>query len=433
MTPFQHAIGSGVSQARTRARSLATDPHVLASRRQMRYSNSMQALSSALQHCASEPSQRELQIRSLECAIDVLSSRARDAHERVAQLRTRLTSRDLDLDPVEHRALQKEYWVVQQCSALRGMQLQDAQANLKSLRAIPIEDSLCADLKPSTRHQMRRKANLVRFLSHSSTRVPLFRLSVSHRPSAMARSISTSRMRSIRPRTLSQPSIVTSSAEERPYSTGSSLEVPGDSMSTATGTSFSVDDSKTDGILKVEAPVPQIALSSSSIKVAVPNMEQAGYGMVTIYDTAAIRTEEDILSDLNDVAVPEYAHKLLNELGHSIDTVSLDFPRLSDKSSVHSGSDTPRISPSEDSITRHRSPLPLGQEMSSTTSHPLPPLANQASINTISSDASRDPNRANPGSPLRSLSTKRFSLSSLKDHVNVLSKVRKRVSFLGQK
>src|ERR1700733_11638218 len=74
-----------------------------------RYSTVEEKLATSFEHCNTEPSPQELQIRALKQAMSMLSSHAQDSRERVERLRVVLANRKVE--PEVYKNLQRERWM----------------------------------------------------------------------------------------------------------------------------------------------------------------------------------------------------------------------------------------------------------------------------------------------------------------------------------
>ncbi|KAF9500059.1 hypothetical protein BDN71DRAFT_1263174 [Pleurotus eryngii] len=129
--------------------------------RQKRYTLAEQSLKNAFKHSESvQPASRELQIRALKQATEMLTSRARDAQERIETLRSRLSDRQVD--PSVFAALQQERWKEEKRQAIIQEEVMVLQKQLQSLATSATESAT-----PTV--EERRLANLARFLQTSAS------------------------------------------------------------------------------------------------------------------------------------------------------------------------------------------------------------------------------------------------------------------------
>ncbi|KAH9948713.1 hypothetical protein B0H21DRAFT_689638 [Amylocystis lapponica] len=330
----------------------------LNARRQLRYLTAQRELEAKFQLCSSEASPQDLKIRALQRATDLLSAQARDAQERVAQLRERLADRPV-LEPTDYRSMQHECWMETHRGAARDQQSKLLHTVLSKVSGMEhAADPVTAANRPAALIQTCRKANLARFFERSPTRMDF------PQPRTLSSTVyrrnTISHVRSMRLRT-SALTPVSARLKLPPLYVGS---VPAVSLPGTPEPSFSASPSpsvRSDSLPPPSAraipvePFPVAtarAMSDSSRSSSDAPSSSSNEGFASIYASSPPRTRAELAAELKDVSLPAYALDLLNGMGTDTVDVSLRTihlrrpPSLHSLHSVHSIPDEPTPPPS---------------------------------------------------------------------------------------
>ncbi|KAI0663757.1 hypothetical protein C8Q70DRAFT_377441 [Cubamyces menziesii] len=291
--------------------SSASGAEALAARRLSRYSRAESALHSAVELSSAEVSPQELQIRALEQATALLSEQARDAQSCAERLRACLA--DKELKPEELKALQRERWLEEHRSRARHDQSLHTR-ELATKLASPIREDV-EPLFASPADMTRHEANLARFLQHSPTRVafPTTR-SPSISPAVAYRRETISQVRPMRLRPSAMELALRSPV--RTHSRSKSLDGARHSRSGSDMTDATFVSQGSSGQTAVaQTSVPDSKATTSPPIPPLPTRK--GDGVVTIEHSTKLRTRDELLAEVGDVALPEYAVDLLEDLSSS--------------------------------------------------------------------------------------------------------------------
>ncbi|KAI0671914.1 hypothetical protein C8Q78DRAFT_953848, partial [Trametes maxima] len=361
--------------------SASTERHI--ARRLSRYSRAESALHSAVEASSAEISPHELQIRVLEQATAMLSEQARDAQACAERLRACLADKELSLE--ELKALQRERWLEERKSNSRQSQSAQARDLLTKLSS-PIREETPLFDSPSA--MSRREANLARFLRRSPTRVvfPLMR-SPSVSPVSPFRRETISQVRPMRLRASAMELALRSPL--RVHTRSKSLD-SGHSRSNSESTDATFVSQGSSGqttVAQASSP-PLKGLPPSSPPLLPHTMKGDVDGVVSIAALAKLRPRDELLAEVGDVSLPDYAVDLLENLVASSLDISLHEIATADRTPakhVHSESspdiafpspspadDTPPAGPSTPLRTlgrqRSQSDVPLSPTFPPTTS-----------------------------------------------------------------
>ncbi|KAH8118102.1 hypothetical protein DFH11DRAFT_1724073 [Phellopilus nigrolimitatus] len=164
------SVSEGES-SRSSGSNAASSASSLRYRRELRYSRDEQALTTNLNHCTSEPSQEELQIKALERVGEQLNSRARESQQRILQLRVRLSSKDVqNHDLLQRQRILEERRLAAACKEQKSVAEQLIQ--LRQSRLSPFSQPADGSVSRPARGS-RSNANLNLFLQKSPTKRPL--------------------------------------------------------------------------------------------------------------------------------------------------------------------------------------------------------------------------------------------------------------------
>lgn len=359
--------------------------------RQKRYTLAEQSLKNAFKHSESvQPAARELQIRALKQATEMLTSRARDAQERIETLRSRLSDRQVD--PSVYAALQQERWKEEKRQAIIQEEVVVLQKQLQSL----------ATSATSTTHtaEERRLANLARFLQTSGSPRSTYtrkRMSIQSPVAPRLRPLSLSSNRPHSADELSRARTEKLAVPIQPSASKRLLSPILPSKSSPSLRSPSLSSSSTS-----HESSPQTVNTDFSPRTPWFSHDSATGGTVTIFrDSVQVYTEYDrvIPEDLH-VDMPDYARNLIEEFDTCV---------------------TPRDLPLS-------SPLPPPSRISgapSSSEGPSTPLASPQ-LGTAQTPLS-SPNSSTPNTPsrLRKKLSRRSSLFSIHEAIS------SRINFVG--
>ncbi|KAI9066343.1 hypothetical protein FKP32DRAFT_1610209 [Trametes sanguinea] len=316
------------SHASPSTSSPSASPEILTARRLSRYSRAESALHSAVEVSSTEVSPQELQIRILEQATAILSEQARDAQACAERLRACLA--DQELSPEELKALQRERWLEEHKSQARTDETHQARALLTQLSS-PVSahadntnsgSALSASPPVMTRHE----ANLARFLQYSPTRVTFPGPRAGGSPSPLSPALAyrretISQVRPMRLRPSAMELALRSPLELRMHGRSRSLDGGGHSRnnSDTTDSDATVISRGSSGQTTVAATSVHESKSPSPL-LSVTEDE----GTATIEKAGLLRSRDELLAQLGDVPLPDYAVDLLHELVSSTIDVSLN-------------------------------------------------------------------------------------------------------------
>ncbi|OBZ75206.1 hypothetical protein A0H81_04604 [Grifola frondosa] len=278
-------------------------PSYMKARRSSRYSEAENALKSAVAQSSSERTSQELQIRALEHVTALLSQQASDAQACVVKLRASIAGSELA--PDELRQLHRERWLEERRSVACGRQSKMTHDLLARL-------STTSDNAPFNHTQplsskSRREMNLARFFERSPTRTPSpWRSSAPatyyHVPDRR-KTISSVRTMHLRPSALTL-------ALQRPMQLHRSISLDGSDVPLRS---------------PLQAHRDLRALASPQEKLAESPVSPTGrwQGYATIHRSAVPRSRAELVAQLDDVALPDYALRLLEKFSASSTDVSL--------------------------------------------------------------------------------------------------------------
>ncbi|KAI0709930.1 hypothetical protein C8Q76DRAFT_798703 [Earliella scabrosa] len=287
-------------------------------RRLSRYSQAESALRSAVECSSTEVSPQELQIRVLEKATALLSEQAKDAQVCAAKLRACLAMKDMNLSPEEVKSLQRECWLEERRSSARQSQSAHTR-DLVSKLCSPISE-VPPPLVESPAGMSRHEANLARFMQLSPTRVtfPPHSLGGSTSPTArtaMYRRQTISQMRPMRLRASALELALRSPIQ--PHRRSRSLDGSLSRRNSDSTDATFVEENHT-GSTSVSASL------SNALQLKLPPSPRMDgpNGVAHILKLEPQPRPRDTLeSEIGDVALPDYAVGLLEDLVAS----SLDF------------------------------------------------------------------------------------------------------------
>ncbi|OJT14354.1 hypothetical protein TRAPUB_9105 [Trametes pubescens] len=303
---------------------------LLASRRLSRYSRAESALQSAVEASSAEVSPHELQIQVLERATAVLSEQARDAQACAERLRACLA--DKELPPEEFKSLQRARWLEEHKSTAKQAQSAHTRELVVKLSS-PIKEE--PPFIKSPRVMTREEMNLARFLQRSPTRIafpPTRSPPVSpvlHRRKTLAQ------VRPLRLRVSAMDLALRSPL--RTHGRASSLD-GGHARSESASTDATFVSQDSNGQTAVTKPsISHLKLASSLSPLPFPSK---GEGIVSIEKYAALRSREELLAEVGDVTLPDYAVDLLEDLvGSSLDISLPEIAGLGGAPTTHTGSE----------------------------------------------------------------------------------------------
>ncbi|KAI0951412.1 hypothetical protein AcW1_008460 [Taiwanofungus camphoratus] len=293
-----------------------------AQQRQARYRRAHEALEVTFRHCISEPSPVDLQSRALERAATLLSMQACDAQRNADELRARLAHREA-IEPQDFRSLQREYWMEVRRSTAREQQSKALQEVSKTLANSQRNPFHTTDAGFISRSQSLRSTNLACFFERSPTwlsftrRAPTSAYQVMSYRRKTIHHVRSMRLRpSLRIYNLSQSEVA---ASGRDIDAHHRQQVQSDGDGLNEHTSEGLTGSRP-SLLK--SPGPLAVLSEATPGVQVPlerrppsaGPSQESQGTVSIYMSSAPRSRAEIMADLDEVPIPDYATHLLDEL-----------------------------------------------------------------------------------------------------------------------
>ncbi|KAI8982713.1 hypothetical protein BD414DRAFT_579005 [Trametes punicea] len=291
--------------------SSTSSPEVLTARRLLRYSRAERALRAVLDMSSAEGSPEELQIRILEKATAMLNEQARDAQACAERLRELLATKELSSD--ELRTLQRQRWLEEHNSRARKDEFFLARALLTRLSS-SFTDSAPTPLQSSSPAVMtRREANLALFLQHSPTRIA-FSKSMARSPLPLLSTANTYRRKTI---SQVRPLRLRTSAME--LALRSPIRVHSRSRSLDGGWHSRSNSNTTDATIVSEGSSGQTAVAQPSIPDVKPSTSPSpvfgeSEGTAIIEKLAMMRPLDELVAAVGDVALPDYAVELLEEL-----------------------------------------------------------------------------------------------------------------------
>ncbi len=276
----------------------------LHARRVSRYTHAESALRSAVESSSTEISPQELQIRVLEQATSLLSEQARDAQLTAAQLRTCLAHNGKDLSPEEVRSLQRECWLEERRSSARQIQTAHTRDLLTKLCS-PISE-VPPPLVESPAGMSRHESNLAKFIQLSPTRVsfPPHARSASTSPSVLYRRQTISQTRPMRLRASALELALRCPIQSRRRS--KSLD----------GSHSRRNSDSTDATFVEEDPPGSSTTNALQLKLPLSPLMHDSDGIISIHKLGNFepRARDTLIAEVGDVALPEYAVGLLEDL-----------------------------------------------------------------------------------------------------------------------
>ncbi|TFY82737.1 hypothetical protein EWM64_g1267 [Hericium alpestre] len=394
----------------------------------IRYCQEESSLVETAERCQPFLSARDLQIATLERATALLSFRAQETKEHVAELRARLT--EIDIDERLYKRMQRERWLGERWITKAELEQKSLQEQVKSLlEPSEKENDFPSQARPTM--TTRRKANLARFFADSPTRIANLShrrpVPYSHYPRIISspRDVESPLLREwplldiFRPPVKPQnkagtPSTSTPSRADGSISSGSwderkRAKVPPplkpssrfaasrpdlvleDDWSTSTPhtASDSVFPSNTTENHTSSSSTTQSECQTLSEDADVtPAPHRNGYA--TIFNPT-LRPQDEILADLRSFLIPDYVSELLEEFDNIKDSMPLGSPLSSPSTSK----------PTFSTIPSHKQK----------TTNTIPPLmftpprvsftASTASLISIDEASSYDEHSSGPSTPKR--------------------------------
>ncbi|KAI0636259.1 hypothetical protein C8Q77DRAFT_1052620 [Trametes polyzona] len=290
-----------------------TSTELLSSRRLSRYSRAESSLQSAAEASSCEVSPQELQIRALESATAALSEQAQDARACAERLRTCLANRELS--PEETHALQRARWLEEhKCNSRQAQSARTRQLVLKL--SSPIKEE--APLFESPRAMTRQEANLAHFLQRSPTRIAFPTSHYSPTSPVLHHRKTLSQIRPLRLR-----------ASAMELALRSPLRTHGRSRSLE-GRHSRSNSASTDATYVSQDSSGQTAVARTSTLRSKPSpafspltlVDEDG-GTISIEKLAALRSRDELLAEVGNVTLPDYAVDLLEDLVSTTLDISL--------------------------------------------------------------------------------------------------------------
>lgn len=266
-------------------------------RKSSRYEAAHRALLDRSGHLPPETSPDDLKIKALEHATAYLHAQIQEAQECTEQLRRCLANRNTQVG--ERRSYQREKWRAdRRLDALRSL--------MESTRATPQTVPKCSE-DEMTSSPARKQANLSSFFQHGSRRAPLrFNCAVTGKAleRRVLKQVSPLQLKPTTPSTWTQSPLVPDNIlplyarrrqSERMISTSSP------SYSTTEGTSTSSLSPKTPSD-------DNIRTTDDGVALILPPV---------------LRSHEEIVAEMGDIALPAYALNLLEDLDYIHDRIPL--------------------------------------------------------------------------------------------------------------
>ncbi|KAI0349725.1 hypothetical protein OH77DRAFT_1170774 [Trametes cingulata] len=334
---------------------------LLTARRLSRYSRAESALHSAVEASSVEISPQELQIRALEQATALLSEQARDAQTCAEKLRACLA--DKELSPEEARSLQRQRWLEEHKSNSRQEQSVRTRQLLTKLSS-PVQEEYSLFDSPSA--MTRREANLARFLQQSPTRISIAHTRLSPLPHTIYRRKTICQLRPMRLRPSAMELALRSPL--RLHSRSRSLD-GGHARSNSDSTDATFVSQGSSGQTAVTpASDPPRKLSSS---LSPPPFSSKGEAVVSIERLTPLRSRDELLAEVGDITLPDYAVDLLEDLvATSLDVSLRGITAVESVPAIHHGPPPEPVSASASLRTSGR----LRSQSDIPTSSSLPPL-----------------------------------------------------------
>ncbi|KAI0366276.1 hypothetical protein BV20DRAFT_952469 [Pilatotrama ljubarskyi] len=310
---------------------------LLTARRLSRYSRAESALQSAVEASSVEISPQELQIRALEEATAILSEQARDAQACAERLRAYLADKELSMEEV--RSLKRQRWLEEHRSISRQEQSFRTRVLMTKLSSpVQEEGSLFKSPSPMTRQE----ANLTRFLQYSPTRIDIPHARISPLPPTIYRRKTICNLRPMRLRPSAMELAVRSPL--RLHSRSRSLD-GGHSRrnSDSTDATFVSQDSSGRTAVAPTSSLPR----KLSLSLSPPPFPNDGEGSISIEKLARLRSRDELLAEVGDVTLPDYAIDLLEDLVASSLDVSLQDIAVAESAPVLQAPFFPVIAPEE--------------------------------------------------------------------------------------
>lgn len=339
--------------------------------RERRYKREEEALHRNLRSISRETSPEELKIRALESATARLSDIAGEAHQRLHQLRQKLS--ETDLDATNYEALKRQRWIEEQRASLAYNEERSAKERLAGLMRTTSSSSSFAGMSTVINAPnsvtARKQTNLVRFLQDSPTKRPLHPSLSMNDPQ---RRITSSDITSLKP---SSYAWLSRSRVDAPPSSGHTrsksliavqhIDENNDNSDAAKGArplrlratqsfqkptlrvidefpshtekvTFHLDKSEMISRLGGTSSVSHtltIPPSAVSIRSISETSSTSVHGHASILPPPPSRSPNDILADLGEVAMPAYAVNLIDSFaGDAVPTIHLS-PHLSHRQS----------------------------------------------------------------------------------------------------
>ncbi|CDO76989.1 hypothetical protein BN946_scf184298.g16 [Trametes cinnabarina] len=332
MLPSEHSQ-SHSSSVSTPSSSASSE--LLTARRLSCYARAESALQSAVQVSSAEVSPQELQIRILEQATAILGEQARDAQACAQKLRACLAEQDLS--PEEFRSVQRERWLLEHKSRARTDQTLQTRALMTQLSSLTgahaestnMDSSLALVASPSA--MTRYEANLARFLQYSPTRLtfsgsPPGGSSSPLSPAMAYRRETISRVRPLQLRSTALDLALQAPLNLREHRRSKSLDGSGHSRSSSNTTDSDatvVSRGSSDQTTIAQTLMPHS--KPASVHVSSPSVsKRVSEGTATIEKLRTLRSRDELLAQIGEVALPDYAVNLLQELVSSNVDVSLN-------------------------------------------------------------------------------------------------------------
>jgi hypothetical protein len=288
-------------------RPTASKSVILSARRRSRYNRAEQSLVFRSMQISSEPSPEELKIRILQEAVANLSTYARESQESVVQLRKRLVDRSME--PESYQLLQKERWREERRQVVLEQKAKVAREKLACLSSGDISEQPKPD---------RRTANLISFFDRSMTKTSL---QFKTPPSFELKKITELSPLSLRPRpTPTRIPIAPLNIKAFPQPREplyARRNQPQKSIITK------IDEDKPRTISQAISLATTETGFTSTLSPSTSNDDDASEGFAYIYSPTSRRCKADVMAELDDIPIPDYAVHLLRDFEHPRDGISL--------------------------------------------------------------------------------------------------------------
>ena len=291
-------------------------------RKSWRYESAHRALLDRSGHLLPETSPRDLKIRALEHATTLLNAQIKEAQERTEQIRRCLADRNTQF--VEHQGYQREKWRADRRLVALRVLMESTRATHQTVPKNS-EDEM-------TSLPARKQANLSSFFQRGSRKAPLrFNCAVTGR--ALERRV----LKQVSPLQL-KPSI--------PYNWTQSLIVP-DNVSPLYArrrqTQKIINMASTREGPRVPFPPSYSTTDGTSTSSLSPKtLPDDNIGIALIL-SPILRSDEEIIAEMGDIALPAYAFNLLDDF----DDIHDKIPLQSEPSSLTRTSSPLLITPSD--------------------------------------------------------------------------------------